>query len=62
MLRQLWSNDRGQDLVEYSLLLAFVMFASAALFNSTGDAMAIIWGRAGSHLNQGAGPIPRPNR
>jgi hypothetical protein len=29
---QFWSDDRGQDLIEYTLMLAFVALASAALF------------------------------
>ena len=27
-----WKADQGQDLIEYTLLLAFVALASAALF------------------------------
>ncbi|MGA2147908.1 MAG: hypothetical protein ABSH49_23420 [Bryobacteraceae bacterium] len=27
-----WNDERGQDLIEYTLLLAFVALASAALF------------------------------
>jgi len=33
----------GQDLVEYTLLLAFVCLASAALFIGAGKSMANIW-------------------
>jgi hypothetical protein len=32
--RRFWSDDRGQDLIEYTLMLAFVALASAALFSS----------------------------
>jgi len=35
--------DEGQDLVEYTLLLAFVCLASAALFIGAGKSMANIW-------------------
>jgi Flp pilus assembly pilin Flp len=36
---QFWSDDRGQDLIEYTLMLAFVALASAALFASAGAAL-----------------------
>ena len=35
--------EDGQDLVEYTLLLAFVCLASAALFIGAGKSMASIW-------------------
>ena len=31
-LRNFWTDEQGQDLIEYSLLMAFVALASAALF------------------------------
>jgi Flp pilus assembly pilin Flp len=36
-------EDTGQDLVEYTLLLAFVCLASAALFINAGASLATIW-------------------
>jgi len=36
-------EDQGQDLIEYTLLLAFVCLASAALFINAGTNMAAIW-------------------
>ena len=36
-------EEEGQDLVEYTLLLAFVCLASAALFIGAGKSMAHIW-------------------
>jgi hypothetical protein len=36
LLRNLWNDDQGQDLIEYTLLMAFVALASAALFISSG--------------------------
>ena len=36
-------EENGQDLVEYTLLLAFVCLASAALFIGAGKSMASIW-------------------
>jgi Flp pilus assembly pilin Flp len=31
LLRNLWNDDRGQDLIEYTLLLAFVALACSRL-------------------------------
>ena len=39
----LFVREEGQDLVEYTLLLAFVCLASAALFIGAGKSMANIW-------------------
>jgi Flp pilus assembly pilin Flp len=36
-------EEDGQDLIEYTLLLAFVCLASAALFINAGTNMAGIW-------------------
>jgi Flp pilus assembly pilin Flp len=43
-------EEEGQDLVEYTLLLAFVCLASAALFISAGSSLAGIWGTANGVL------------
>jgi Flp pilus assembly pilin Flp len=44
-------DEQGQDLVEYTLLLAFVCLASAALFISAGGAIGGIWNVANSRLS-----------
>ena len=36
-------EEKGQDLVEYTLLLAFVCLASAALFIGAGSSLSGIW-------------------
>ena len=51
MFRNLLVDEQGQDLIEYTLLLAFVVLASAALFISAGGSIAGIWGRANSILS-----------
>ena len=43
LIRQFVREEEGQDLVEYTLLLAFVCLASAALFIGAGQSMASIW-------------------
>jgi Flp pilus assembly pilin Flp len=43
-------EEQGQDLVEYTLLLAFVALASAALFIGAGGNISGIWNVANSRL------------
>jgi Flp pilus assembly pilin Flp len=43
LMNRFWRAEEGQDLVEYTLLLAFVCLASAALFIGAGQSMASIW-------------------
>ena len=43
-------EEQGQDLVEYTLLLAFVALASAAIFIGAGASIAGIWTVANSRL------------
>lgn len=50
-----WSDDRGQDLIEYALMLAFVALASAALFSTAGGSVNTIWSDANSQLSTAAG-------
>jgi Flp pilus assembly pilin Flp len=43
-------DEQGQDLIEYTLLLAFVALASAAIFIGAGNQISGIWGSANSRL------------
>ena len=43
-------EEQGQDLVEYTLLLAFVALASAALFIGAGNSIGGIWTQANTRL------------
>jgi Flp pilus assembly pilin Flp len=49
-LRSFWKDEQGQDLIEYSLLMAFVALASAALFIGTGGTIKGIWSTMNSQL------------
>jgi Flp pilus assembly pilin Flp len=49
-LRNFWNDDQGQDLIEYSLLMAFVALASAALFLTAGGSVKGIWSASNSQL------------
>jgi Flp pilus assembly pilin Flp len=45
-----WNDDQGQDLIEYTLLVAFVALASAVLFIGAGGSVAGIWNVTNSQL------------
>jgi len=47
-------EEQGQDLIEYTLLLAFVALASAALFIGAGSSVSSIWTEANTRLNTAA--------
>jgi len=49
-LRNLWNDEQGQDLIEYTLLMAFVALASAALFLGAGGSIKGIWTNTYSQL------------
>jgi Flp pilus assembly pilin Flp len=49
-LRNLWKDEQGQDLIEYSLLMAFVALASAALFLGAGKSISGIWSTTNNQL------------
>ena len=49
-IRNFCRDEQGQDLIEYTLLLAFVCLASAALFISAGRSVSGIWTATNSRL------------
>lgn len=49
-LRNLWNDEQGQDLIEYTLLMAFVALASAALFIGAGGSIKGIWAVTNTQL------------
>ncbi len=54
LAKRLWQNDEGQDLIEYTLLMAFVALASAALFISSGTSISSIWSTTNTQLSTAA--------
>jgi Flp pilus assembly pilin Flp len=44
------NDEQGQDLIEYTLLLAFVALASAAVFIGAGNSITGIWTAANNRL------------
>jgi len=55
ILRNLWNDEQGQDLIEYTLLMAFVALASAALFLGAGKSISGIWTTSNSQLAAASG-------
>ncbi|HUB80501.1 MAG TPA: hypothetical protein VMB03_16970 [Bryobacteraceae bacterium] len=49
---QFCKDENGQDLIEYTLLMAFVAIASAALFLGAGGSISGIWTTTNNQLAQ----------
>ena len=47
-------DESGQDLIEYTLLLAFIALASASLFTSAGGSISQIWQSGSTQLANAA--------
>ena len=55
MLLRVMQGEDAQDLLEYSLLLAFVALAGAAMFVGMGQTSSGIWSTVNSRLNSASG-------
>jgi Flp pilus assembly pilin Flp len=53
-MKNFWTDEHGQDLIEYTLLMAFVALASAALFLGAGGSIKSIWTTSNTQLNTAA--------
>ena len=51
LLISFWKDDQGQDLIEYTLLIAFVALCSAVLFAGVGGNVAGLWSTTNSQLS-----------
>lgn len=51
-MREFFANEQGQDLIEYTLLMAFVALASAGLFLGAGGSVKGIWVTTNNQLAQ----------
>ena len=50
MMMRFVKDEQGQDLIEYTLLMAFVALASAAIFINAGNSIKTIWTSASTQL------------
>jgi len=53
-LKRFWHEESGQDLIEYTLLMAFVALASASIFLGAGGSVSGIWVQASNQLGSAA--------
>jgi Flp pilus assembly pilin Flp len=51
-IANLWDDEQGQDLIEYTLLISFVALAAAGLFLGAGGQTKDIWVVANNQLAQ----------
>jgi Flp pilus assembly pilin Flp len=49
-----WSDDTGQDLVEYTLILAIFALMTVGLVGGHGPAINRVWTSMTSHLTEGS--------
>ena len=54
IIKAFWQEEDGQDLVEYSLLLAFIALAAVALLSSAGGSVKTNWTGINSQLANAA--------
>lgn len=50
-----WKDEGGQDLIEYTLLLAMITIAGAALFMGQDESIRKMWDAAAANLKTAAG-------
>jgi Flp pilus assembly pilin Flp len=51
-------DEQGQDLIEYTLLLAFVCLAAAGLFIGAGKSISSIWTNGNAVLSGAVAALP----
>jgi Flp pilus assembly pilin Flp len=49
-LKAFWQEEDGQDLVEYSLLLAFIALAAVSILGSVGKSIITLFGGVSTAL------------
>jgi Flp pilus assembly pilin Flp len=54
MFMRFLKDEQGQDLIEYTLLMAFIALASAAIFVQAGSSVNSIWKTASNQLSAAA--------
>jgi Flp pilus assembly pilin Flp len=50
MMQRFWKEEEGQDLVEYSLLLAFIALAAVGLLSGTRTTISGLWSNINNTL------------
>jgi len=50
LLKRMWREEEGQDLVEYSLLMAFIALAGVGVLGTVKTSISTIWSSISSSL------------
>ena len=53
-LQDFLRDEQGQDLIEYTLLMAFIALASAAVFVNAGKSVKNVWQLGSTQLSNAA--------
>lgn len=56
IVRRFWRCEQGQDLVEYTLTVTFLLMTSVAIFFGAGGSINVMWVSASSTLEGAANP------
>jgi Flp pilus assembly pilin Flp len=51
LVKAFLQDEQGQDLIEYTLLIAFIALASAAIFANAGKSVKTVWDLASNQLS-----------
>jgi len=54
LLNNFLREESGQDLIEYTLLMAFVALASASIFLQAGNSVGTIWQSGSTQISNAA--------
>ena len=54
LTQRFWTQEQGQDITEYSLLLAFVVLSAAGIFLVSASSLTGIWVSTNTLVNQAA--------
>ncbi len=50
VIKSLLEDENGQDLVEYTLLMAFIVLSASAIFRNGGASVKTVWTVASNQL------------
>jgi pilus assembly protein Flp/PilA len=50
LLRKMWQDDEGQDLVEYALIVGLIAVALVAALTGGANAISTLWGKVVTQL------------
>jgi pilus assembly protein Flp/PilA len=53
LMKRLWKEEEGQDLIEYALLIVLIALAAAAIFPTVGGSINAVFTRANTCLTGG---------